>query len=320
MRGVVVIAGCIVAQAGARPGHADFLAWKDGCPAYFPPEDVPAYTHDIKVHGGSASFGALPEIDSPLGQTRAAIEGWASTLHPEQGKALIEREAGLRLVLQGNLTSGPMFGLTYAGYDIDELPTGSDHQLGNLTLFVGYRHTGYLVGPLFRTGFAIRIAGGGPLTGINGAGIAAQREQVAINSPFRASSFGVESPVTGTLEYRIELVGCRGPFADLRADLSRWRVDEATDAVFDLPVELALGAYPQEGLAMYVAFGEELRSRVLQYERMTRVTLGVELQPSWVATPRLGVRASAITGHNVGGFEVGVTLSFLVADWLGGFE
>jgi hypothetical protein len=307
-----IIAAWVAALAGARTSAAAVWEWKDGCPAYFPPEDVPSYTHDVKVHEGSAAFGTAPEADSLLAPSRIVLDGWASTLHPDAGAPSLRREAGLRLVAQGNLSSGPMFGLIYAGYAADR-PTrdGNDYHLGDLTLFAGYRHTGYLLGPMFRTGFAVRIAGGGPLTGRTAAPFAGQRELVAINSPFRASSFGIEAPITGTAEYRIEMVGCRGPFLDLRLDLSRWRLDGRSTAVIDAPAELALGAYPAEGWGLYVAIGEDWRSAELEFRRLTRVSLGLEAQPNWTMRWRIGAHVSAITGANVGGFEVGLALSLV---------
>jgi hypothetical protein len=304
------LAAGLVSLAGATASHA--AVWKDGCPAYFPPEDVPAYTHDLKIHEGSAAFGALPEIDSLLGPTRVALELWRSAVRPENGPPPIADELGGRLVLQGNLTSGPMFGAVYAGYAVpDDVRGGSDAHLGNLTLFVGYRHTGYLLGPLFRTGFAIRVAGGGPLTARTAASFAGQREEVAISSPFRSTSFGIEVPFTATLEYRIEAVGCRAPFADLRVDLARWRVDGRTPSVMDAPIELALGAYPWEPIALFAAVGEELRSSALRYTHLTRITLGAEWHLGDRKHVRIGARASAITGGNVGGIEIGVTLAWL---------
>lgn len=302
--------GLGVILVGATASHA--AVWKDGCPAYFPPEDVPAYTHDLKIHEGSSAFGALPEIDSLLGPTRAAFEGWASAVRPESGPPPIRQEFGGRLVVQGNLPSGPMFGAIYAGYVVpDPVHDASDAHLGNLTLFGGYRHTGYLLGPLFRTGFAIRIAGGGPLTERNAGTLVAQREQVAISSPLRAASFGVEVPFTVSLEYRIEVVGCRAPFVDLRIDLSRWRVDGSAPSVVDAPIELAVGAYPAEPVALFAAVGEELRSSALLYTHLTRITVGAELHLGELKHVRLGARLSAITGGNVGGVEVGVTLAWL---------
>lgn len=317
-RGFGVWVSLAVSLAGATASHAS--VWKDGCPAYFPPEDVPAYTHDLKIHEGSSAFGALPEIDSLLGPTRAAFEGWASAVRPESGPPPIPRELGGRLVLQGNLPSGPMFGAIYAGYLVpDPVRDAGDGHLGNLTLFGGYRHTGYLLGPLFRTGIAIRIAGGGPLTERNAATLVGQREQVAISSPFRAMSFGIEVPFTASLEYRIEVVGCRAPFADLRIDLSRWRVDGSTPSVVDAPIELAVGAYPAEPVALFAAVGEELRSSALRYTHLTRITLGAELHLGDLKHVRLGARLSAITGSNVGGVELGVTLAWL-SRLGGGFE
>jgi hypothetical protein len=302
--------GLVAIMASATASRA--AVWKDGCPAYFPPENVPAYTHDIKIHEGSAAFGALPEIDSLLGPTRAAFELWGSAIRPENAPPPILHELGGRLVLQGNLTSGPMFGAVYAGYLVpDEVRGGADFHLGNLTLFGGYRHTGYLLEPLFRTGVAIRIAGGGPLTARNAASFAGQREQVAISSPFRGASFGIEVPFTTTLEYRIEIVGCRAPFADLRIDLSRWRVDGGTPSVIDVPIELALGAYPWEPIALFAAVGEELRSSALRYPHLTRITLGAEWHFGDSKHVRIGGRASAITGDHVGGVELGVTLEWL---------
>jgi hypothetical protein len=307
-----------VSLASTATSHA--AIWKDGCPAYFPPEHVPAYTHDLKIHEGSAAFGALPEIDSLLGPTRAAFETWGSAIRPESGPPPIAHELGARLVLQGNLSSGPMFGAIYAGYLASD-PAGdaSTGNFGNLTLFGGYRHTGYVLEPLFRTGIAVRIAGGGPVTARNVAAFAGQREQVAISSPFRATSFGVEVPFTATLEYRIEVVGCRAPFADLRIDLARWRVDGSTPSVVDVPIELALGAYPAEPVALFAAVGEELRSSALVYRHLTRITIGAELHLGDLKHVRLGARLSAITGDNVGGVELGVVVEWL-AQLGGGFE
>jgi hypothetical protein len=315
---VGVAVSLAVSLAGAGASHAS--VWKDGCPAYFPPENVPAYTHDIKIHEGSAAFGALPEIDSLLGPTRAAFETWRSTVRAEHGVAPTTNgagsslhETGARLVVQGSLRSGPMFGAIYAGYLVPHVTDGgSDGHLGDLTLFVGYRHTGYLLEPLFRTGFAIRIGGGGPATARNAASFAGQREEVAITSPFRSASFGIEAPVTASLEYRIEVIGCRAPFADLRIDLSRWRVDGQPQSIVDVPIELALGAYPWEPVALFAAVGEELRSSELRFTRLTRITLGAEWHLGDSKHVRIGGRASAVTGNSVGGVEIGMTLTWII--------
>jgi hypothetical protein len=316
--------GLAISLAGATASHAS--VWKDGCPAYFPPEDVPAYTHDLKIHEGSAAFGALPEIDSLLGPTRVAFEAWHSVVRPERGQPPMHddegsrlHETGARLLVQGNLPSGPMFGAVYAGYRVPHVDDGdTDSHLGDLTLFVGYRHTGYALGPLFRTGFAIRLAGGGPLTARTASSFSGQREEVAIDSPFRAASFGIEVPYTASLEYRIEVVGCRAPFADLRVDLSRWRVNGQDHSVVDAPIELALGAYPAEPIALFAAVGEELRSGALAYRHLTRITLGAEWHIGDSKHVRIGARASAITGGNVGGVELGMTVQWLMRP--GGFE
>lgn len=323
--GIGLVVGLAVSLASTAASHA--AVWKDGCPAYFPPENVPEYTHDLKIHEGSAAFGALPEIDSLLGPTRAAFEAWRSAVRAERGDPPATNDAGsslhetgARLVVQGNLTSGPMFGAIYAGYLVPHVSDGgSDGHLGDLTLFVGYRHTGYLLEPLFRTGFAIRVGGGGPVTARNSASFAGQRQEVAITSPFRSASFGIETPFTASLEYRIEVVGCRAPFADLRVDLSRWRVDDHPQSVVDAPIELALGAYPWEPIALFAAVGEELRSSALRFTRLTRITLGAEWHFGDSKHVRIGARASAVTGDNVGGVEVGVTLTWLTPPG-GGFE
>lgn len=295
-------------------GHA--ALWKDGCPAFFPPETAPAYTTDIRTHDGSAAFSSLPEIDSLLGPTRLALESWASRVRPINLDDAVPRryEAGSRMVLQANLTSGPMFGLIYAGY---MTPDGQDrgYHLGNFTTFIGYRHTGYLLGPMFRTGFAVRIADGGPETARTSGTLVQQREDIAANSPFRALSFGVEAPLTGTLEYRIEAIGCRNPFLDLRVDVSLWRVNEAAPPIVDVPIELGIGAYPWDSIAMYAALGEELRSQSLVYRQITRITLGLEYQPTPKKSLRIGLRASAITGGHLGGAEIGLTLELLVPWW-----
>lgn len=295
--------------------------WKDGCPAFFPPETAPSYTTDIRTHDGSAAFSTLPEVDSLLGPTRFALESWASRIRPinlhvptPPGYA-----AGSRTVLQGNLTSGPMFGLIYSGYRISEGQGQGDH-LGNLTTFIGFRHTGYVLGPMFRTGFAVRIADGGPETARTSDMFAQQREGVAASSPFRGLSFGVDAPLTGSLEYRIEAIGCRNPFLDLRIDVSRWRAKEEAQTVVDVPIELGFGAYPWDSIAMYAAIGEEFRSQALVYRQITRITLGLEYQPTLKKSLRIGIRASGITGAHLGGAEIGLTLELLAPWWKETFE
>lgn len=310
-----------VGAIAAWPATSRAAVWKDGCPAFFPPEDAPPGMTDIKVHDGSAAFGALPAIDSPLGPSRVAAEGWLSTIRPETVGATIARQAGARLVLQGNLTSGPTFGLIYAGYSVpNEMRGANDNHLGDLTLSAGYRHTGYMFGPMFRSGFAIRLAGGGPLTARTAASFAGQREQVARLSPFRGANFGTEAPFTATLEYRIEMIGCRAPFVDLRVDLSRWQPGGGERAVVDVPIEVAIGAYPWEMFALYMAIGEELRAHAAPYRRLTRITLGFEVHPTAAKHVRLGLRASTFTGEAIGGAELGVTLELLVPWWKGTLE
>src|ERR1700712_2970119 len=106
---VAVAASLLCSPVGAPAAVA--AVWKDGCPAFFPPETAPIYTTDIRKHDGSAAFGPLPEIDSLLGPSRFATESWLSAVRPDNGPVSIGHELGSRLVLQGNLTSGPMFGL-----------------------------------------------------------------------------------------------------------------------------------------------------------------------------------------------------------------
>lgn len=304
--GILVV---LVASLWA-PTVSHAALWKDGCPAFFPPETAPSYTTDIKTHDGSAAFSTLPEIDSLLGPTRLSLENWVSRIRPINldDPRPLRYEVGSRMALQANLTSGPMFGLIYSGY---MLPDGQSH-LGNLTTFIGFRHTSYLLGPMFRTGFAIRIADGGPETLRTSGRLTGQREEVAINSPFRGLSFGIEAPLTGSLEYRIEAIGCRSPFLDLRIDVSRWRPSQATQPVIDAPIEIAFGAYPWDSIALYAAIGEELRSRALVYRQITRLTLGFEYHPTLQKWLRAGLRASAITGADIGGVELGLTLELLL--------
>jgi len=312
-----IIAAAVAILAG--PPAAVAAVWKDGCPAFFPPETAPTYTTDVKKHDGSAAFGTLPEIDSLLGPSRLATESWLSSVRPATGPASIGHELGARLVLQGNLTSGPMFGVIYAAYAIPG-DGGYDRHLGDLTTFIGYRHTGYVLGPLFRTGIAARIAAGGPETARTSDELAGQRALVAINSPFRGASFGVEVPITASLEYRIEAIGCRNPFIDLRVDVAHWRRNEATPAVFAVPIELAIGAYPWETVALYAGVGEELRSSALVYRHLTRITFGLELHPTSKKSVRIGLRASVIAAGDVGGAELGLTLELLAPWWKGTLE
>jgi hypothetical protein len=309
-----------------RPGWSS--EWKDGCPAYFPPEKAPRFTPDIMTHAGSAAFGVLPELDSLLGQTRVGYETWRARVSAQDALREPSSVWAGRLVAQANLKSGAMALVSYTGgAENGEGDDDTPFHLANLQSFIGYRHTGYLLGPTFRYGFALRVGGGGPVTARISNDSNADRESLAEGSPLRAQLFATDRPWTVTLEHRIEMVGCHSPFLDLRVEYSQWRPrktrDPATgmldnpEPVRDLPIELAAGAYLLRWAALYGAVAVEARSRALVFYRITRTTLGGEVS---LADHRFtaGLRMSAITGRNISGIELLATLSWVLAG--GSFE
>ena len=114
-----VVAGCLclglIQVLVSRNGRASDDDWKDGCPAFFPKESPPDYISGLPVNEGNASFGVLPEIDSPLGSSRLASEGWIGRLTQQSapdGKP--DFVAAGQAMVQFNLSSGPMFALRTA--------------------------------------------------------------------------------------------------------------------------------------------------------------------------------------------------------------
>ncbi len=208
-------AAVALSSSAAAAGWHD---WKDGCPAKFPPELATTYSYipNAPFHDGSGAFGTLPEPDSPLGGTRIAIDGNYTRLTPTTPDGRPDQLYTGQLLAQLSLASGPMlsaslpFGVT-AGDESTYAHTG------NGQLYLGYRHTGYLLGPAFRYGTAIRLGGGGELYTPSErlAALSPELEQMATLSPFNARSFTSGREFTFTVEQRLELTGCHQPFLDL---------------------------------------------------------------------------------------------------------
>jgi hypothetical protein len=313
MRGVGVFCAVVVCLSATSAAHASYDDWKDGCPAFFPTDDQPDYISGTPVDTGSGSVGVLPELDSPLGSTRAATEGWLTQLARESmpdGKP--DRVGAGQGLLQFDLTSGPMFVLKVTGgaaFGGD----GSYASMGDIQAFVGYRFSSYLFSPLARLVGAVRLGGGGALFGGNEQSLIDQRERLAALSAFRTPQFGFDRPLTFTFEERVELIGCHAPFVDFRIDGSTWQtqVVGASTRAYDLPIEIAGGAYFLPRWATYLAVGVDLRTpeSTLLYSYLVRTRAGIELQ-LLDHTLRIGAHAGGITGGNATGFDLGLTLSW----------
>ncbi len=289
--------------------------WKDGCPAYFPKESRPTYIPNAPPNSGVASFGALPELDSLLGSSRIALENWGSYIAPGSAPdGLANKMAATQGLVQLNLSSGPMFAVRYAllGYDFARDGNPGYLRAGDVQAFVGYRLADYLLGPLFRAGVAVRVGGGGALFDSNMNASVLQRERLAAISPFHSSSFGFDRPFGGTIEGRIELVGCQSAFLDLRVDVWTWQTGLANvDRIADVPMEIAGGAYLIPEVAIFGAIGLELRSptSTLLFGEVARTSIGVDTQWSRHDV-RIGARVGAFTGTNVTGFDASIVTSW----------
>ena len=316
------IAAAVLVTCGAlRPAHAGIAErmsgtehWKDGCPAFFAPEEPPASISDPPSHGGAASFGVLPEVDSPLGPSKLAFTAWTNQLTQLSPSATQPVLYGGQLVFHAAAPSGVFF----TGAVGVERADDDRFRLSNTQAFVGYRHASYLLGTAFRVGTAIRIGGGGDPTSGSDAASVARRESLAALSLLREAMFGFDRPVIGTLEARIEMVGCHAPFVDLRVDAATWRPsdDAATryPRVFLLPISAAVGGFFRPHQAIYGEFTWQYRLH-LPYSGLTRVGLGWE----WRADEfhigpfgdlHLGVRASAITSSRVTGWDVTAVIAW----------
>ncbi len=322
---------CAAALAFATLWHArgaraaDDELWKDGCPGKYAPENLPKDLPDLPTHEGASSFGAPPDADDTLGPSRLSLVSVSSSLtqqHDRDGKP--PNLWGEQLLFQYNTGSrGPMAMVSWAwgyAYSIDPNVMGF-HDLANFQAYVGYRSTSYLLRPAFRRGWAVRIGGGAAFDG-NDPGLVAERQRLAVIAPFRTELYGFDRPLGVSAEYRIEMIGCHGPFLHGRIDALTWNTQVGIDAhprVFVIPASIAGGGFIYPRFALYGQFGIEFRSPksetiagqsipVMVYGHVARTSLGVE----WQFRDHhfhLGFRGSALTGDNARGLEMAMTLS-----------
>lgn len=334
MRRVLVVLGVIgcsdVAFAAKR-----IKGWKDGCPPYFAPEsahrlELPTKEpsngdDDPPLRGGSSSFGVQADPDSSLGPSRVAIH---NTYRSLTGAASFITSRG---IVHFALTSGPTFTVSYAGSIPSPLyssPSTFKHG-GNLQAYLGYRHAFYILGDAVRSGVAFRIGGGSSFgTAGNSFMPGAQRNieelnQLAILSPFSSQTFGFDRPVTGTLEWRAELIGCHAPFLQIRVDASRWRTQHQGESeeppppilhpvIWAIPMSISVGGYASPDVGLAFTAGVELRSPRSEWLGGRYVTrLSSLLEFRWPSAGRLHtiVRGSAFTG-DLTGWESGVDLAW----------
>jgi hypothetical protein len=307
----------VAAVAYARVAHADDSIWKDGCPGKIAPEFRPRDLPDLPTHNGVAAFGPTPDLDSALGPTRVALGTWVGSLAPQNmGTARPENLFGQQALVQFDAgTTGPIAMGTMAWGDAYSHggDAGSYAHLANAQFYVGYRKTSYLLRPAFRRGWAIRL-GAGSAFGANNQHLVDEREYMAVLAPFRSQLFGFERPMTATLEYRIEMIGCHGPFLHARIDASTWvtQLGDGRDfpRIYVVPMSLAGGGFIYPQFALYGQFGIEFRSpqSIMMYSHITRTSLGVEFQ-SAAHHAHLGLRGSAFAGDNARGLELTLNLA-----------
>lgn len=343
--GCLQICACAFALAiagSARVAHAThYEPWKDGCPAFFAPEDTPKVLAHLPKHTGADSFGALPELDSPLGPSRIAIGGWGGAIktqnaatgmmqtpNPDKGATSALDEGQL---LINYADSSGAFATATASLVTSFTGDRTDTRFGNVETYVGYRHAKYVLGTAFRMATAIRLGGGGQPFAGSAPGEVAVREDIAVRSPFHEHSFGFDRPYTLTLETRLEMVGCHAPFLDLRIDGSEWQPSDSTPVLdpreYTLVVSAAVGGYFEPHHAIYGEVAEDLRSmrdphdtdssdkrKHVPSSHITRTSIGYEWRPAAYVGPfgdfHLGARLSAMTGASVTGWEVAVLSSW----------
>jgi hypothetical protein len=320
MKRVVWVFAFVLAMGRHMPSaHADDEEepWKDGCPGKYAPEALPKDLPDLPTHRGAAAFGPMPEIDSTLGPTRVGAAMWFGSLSPQdmpypQPANLL----GTQIVAQYDIGStGPIAMLSYAAADAiayGGTMSGYSH-LANFQAYVGYRHTGYLLRPALRRGWSVRIGGGSAFDG-NQQQLVDERQHMAVIAPFRSQLFGFDRPLTATIEYRIEMIGCHGPFVHARVDGSTWQAQQNSGASFPriyvIPISIAAGGFIYPRFALYGQFGIEFRApvSVMAYGHVTRTSLGGEWQPA-SHREHFNLRLSALSGDNARGLEATLAMS-----------
>lgn len=308
----------LVIMSHARPAQAEDEPWKDGCPSKYAPEYLPNDLPGLPTHEGAGAFGTLPDIDDTLGPTRVAATAWSDSLTHQRmpdalppnliaGQGLIQLNAGATGVL-AMVTWGAGGALSRNS------PDSSYAHVGNLQAYVGYRSTSYWLRPAFRRGWAFRVGGGSAFAG-NLQQLVNERQHMAVIAPFHTQLFGFDRPLSATLEYRIEMIGCHAPFLHARIDGETWQAQSgggtAYPRVFVVPMSLAGGGYIYPWLTLYGQFGIEFRSprSVMLFGHVSRTSLGVEFQND-SHHARFGLRGSAYTGDNARGLEFVITISW----------
>jgi hypothetical protein len=292
--------------------------WKDGCPPYFEP--VPS----------AASFGPSAQPDTSLGPSRFAmaldrprITGLAFAASPSH--IVPPAPSIVHGFLHFNSEQGPTVSADYAFARDPDLQ-------GNASVFVGYRHVTTWFDDALRSGASVRFG-----IGDSPAGIGRQSDTVntlAVTMPFGARYFGFGRTVTGTLEGRLELVGCYAPFIHLRLETTEWRLDPIGTShnahnkqpmALVVPLSLSVGGYVTPRIGIATEFAVELRTprSILVLRDLFRVRNVIDLQlPSGGAdhhcTFHLLLHADFLTG-NTTGYELGVAASVDGA-WSGAFE
>jgi len=246
MMRLLIVIGCLVVASSPVFAHD-----QEGCPQY--PDRKPS------------SFGYTPDVDSALGPTRFGVLIRAnqmtipdeSALKPaldEEGDpvggAANPASVGAWLpagtgYLQMNRARAIVFGLQFSRAQ-SRYPHFARN--GNLGASVGLRWTKLAYGDALRTGLAFQIGMGASMDGFDQDRDALNR--LAARSPFATETFAFDRPITSSIEFRAELVGCHAPFLHLRIGAVGWRADpeqtalvtrDERDHVLAVPMSFAAG-------------------------------------------------------------------------------
>ncbi len=262
VRAAVLFCAGIAGALTATPARAD---WRDGCP----PIDQP--------RPRSSAFGRSGDIDTALSpsrvETRLSYVRFRRPLNSITAPDIILLPVQTHVHIQH--TGGPFLSIDLAALQsvapanalVPDLPT--QRYYGNLNAAVGYRDTGYLIGGALRHGVSAKLgAGAAPWTSREGDGVNYPRDvnRIADFMPFNVAAFAHDRPIAFSLEGRIELIGCRGPYVRARADVIGWRplqervARNNTAGVFVFPMAVAIGGYVSSTILLEGQFGVELRT------------------------------------------------------------
>lgn len=327
---VVVVGVCAAthADAGRIPG------WKDGCPTYFAPENARTRelpTLDVKnpndddsppLHEGVSSFGVRGDQDSSMGPSRVSID---TTYRSLTHLATLETN---RAILHLNHTSGPTLTVSYTTAYVRHI-TGKYFHAGNLQAYVGYRHTSYMLGDTIRNGVSLRLGGGSPLLADGYArdpqaqAEIEERNRTAALLPFETQTFGFDRPVSGSAEWRMELIGCHAPFLHLRIDATHWRAQHLGDptelprmiehpSLWSVPMSISVGGFASPDWGLAFTAGLEWRTPKVEWQGrrfVTRLSTLVEWRRECLGPFRIVVHGTINTG-DLTGWTAGITLAW----------